>query len=74
MVMNEQMPIATSAEPGTIDPTAWRPYKIWMADLYECQSCGHQIIAGYGVAPACEQHEPRMAEALKYVTHTINDC
>ncbi len=74
MVMNEQMPKETGAEPGTIDPTAWRPYKVWMADLYECQSCGHQIIAGYGMHPAAEQHEERFQEALKYVNYTINDC
>lgn len=74
VVLLEQMPVATAAEPGTIDPTAWKPYKIWMGDLHECRSCGHQIIAGYGVAPASEQHEDRFAEAMKYVTHTVNDC
>lgn len=73
VVLLEQMPVATAAEPGTIDPTAWRPYKIWMADLSECRSCGHQIIAGFA-AHAIEKHHDRFAEALQYVTHTVNDC
>jgi hypothetical protein len=74
VVVNEQMPVATAAEPGTIDPTAWQPYKIWMADLMECQGCGHQIIYGYGAHPVAENHEDRFAEAMTYVTHTVNDC
>ena len=74
IVVLEQMPMKTGAEPGTIDPTAWEPYKIWLADLYECNSCGMELITGFGANPACEHYEPRFAEAMKYVTHTVNDC
>jgi len=74
VVLLEQRPTATAAEPGTIDPTAWNPHKIWMGDLLECRSCGHQIITGFGKAPAAEQHEPEFAEAMKYVAYTVNDC
>jgi hypothetical protein len=45
-----------------------------MGDLLECRSCGHQIITGFGKAPAAEQHEPEFAEAMKYVAYTVNDC
>lgn len=74
VVVNEQMPIATAAEPGTIDPTAWKPYKVWMADLLVCRSCGHEVIAGFAPNPASEHSEPEFAEAMKYVTYTVNDC
>jgi hypothetical protein len=68
------MPVETAAEPGTIDPTAWKPYKVWMADLYECRACGHEIIASFAAHPVAENFEPRFAEAMRYVTHTVNDC
>lgn len=74
VVVNEQMPIATGAEPGTIDPTAWRPYKVWLADLWVCEGCGHELIFGYGAHPAAEHYEPQFAEAMSFVTHTVNDC
>jgi hypothetical protein len=74
IVVNEQMPVETAAEPGDIDPTAWKPYKIWMADLWECEGCGFELISGWGPHPAAENYEDCFAEAMKYVTHTINDC
>jgi hypothetical protein len=74
IVVLEQMPAATAAEPGTIDPTAWKPYKIWMADLFQCRSCGMELITGFAPHPASENYEPEFAEALKFVTHTVNDC
>ena len=24
------------------------PYKLWHADLLECPTCGHEIVAGFG--------------------------
>ena len=74
IVINEQMPVATAAEPGNIDPTAWTPYRVWMADLFECRHCGHRIIAGFAKEPAAVQHEPEFPEAMKYVAYTVNDC
>jgi hypothetical protein len=68
------MPVATAAEPGTIDPTAWAPYKIWEADLWICHGCDTEIIVGFGANPIVEHFEPRFGEAMKYVTHTVNDC
>ena len=74
VVVNEQMPVETAAEPGTIDPTAWEPYKVWVADLYECRECGHQVISGFGAEPTAEHFQKRFAEELARVTHTVNDC
>lgn len=34
------------------------PYKLWDADLYECQECGAQIITGFGREPMAEHWQP----------------
>jgi hypothetical protein len=70
----EQVPMATAAEPGTIDPTAWQPWRIWLADLYECRSCGMELITGFAPYPAAENFEDCFSEAVQHVTHTVNDC
>ena len=28
-----------------------KPYKVWSADLYECKTCNHQVISGFGMGP-----------------------
>lgn len=57
----------------------WGPYKLWMADLYECPECGVQIIAGFGSPynwPLAEHYQPKYAETRsKYPPLiTVNDC
>lgn len=74
VVLLEQMPVETSAEPGTIDPTAWEPYKLWQADLWICHGCDTEIIVGFGANHFGENFEPQFGEAMKFVTHTVNDC
>jgi predicted RNA-binding Zn-ribbon protein involved in translation (DUF1610 family) len=39
----------------------WVPYKLWMADLYECRGCGAQVIAGQGAGPLAEHYQPTYA-------------
>jgi len=51
-----------------------RPYKIWLADLWECPDCGHQVILGYGLHHISEHYEPDFDRYLKRVTHTILGC
>lgn len=74
VVALEQMPVETAAEPGTIDPTAWKPYKIWHADLWECRECGHEVISGFGANPVAEHYQENFAGFMPHVTHTVNDC
>ncbi len=50
------------------------PYKIWMADLFECPDCAHQIIDGYGVNPISEHYMDDFEKQMTYVTHTIRGC
>jgi len=38
------------------------PYKLWDADLLECEECGVEVIAGFGRAPIAESYQPSYAE------------
>lgn len=67
---------------GRRRPGAWKPYKLWCADLWECPDCGHQLVAGWASTPAVVRHEDGAAEGfISRVTRdehgrafTINDC
>lgn len=74
VVVNEQMPNGGYSPAGTEQEEAWSPYKIWHADLWVCEGCGHQLISGYGREPEAIKHQPHFAQSLTRVTHTINDC
>jgi hypothetical protein len=34
------------------------PYKLWSADLLECQDCGVEVIAGFAIRPLAEHYQP----------------
>lgn len=53
----EGMPTENKALPGTQEPEKWKPYKLWVGDLWECQGCGSQILSGFGANPIALQHE-----------------
>lgn len=48
-----------------------RPYKIWMADLRECPTCGHQCIVGFGDKPLVEHFQDDYEEQGKKVQFHI---
>ena len=72
----EGMPIENEALPGTLEPEKWQPYKLWNSDLYECQGCGAQIIAGHGRDPVAEHYEDHFASYVVEfgATLQVNDC
>jgi len=36
-----------------------RPYKLWMADLWQCQTCGAQVLyTDRAQSPIAESHQP----------------
>jgi len=37
------------------------PYKLWDADLFECEECGVEIIAGFAQRPLAEHYQPTYA-------------
>lgn len=41
------------------------PYKLWDADRYVCDSCGAEVITGFGRAPLAEHHQPTYASDRK---------
>lgn len=61
---------------GRRQPGAWQPYKLWIADLWECPDCGHELIAGWATGPLLEHYQPEFnAEALaRRPCIQINDC
>ena len=40
----------------------WRPYKVWMGDMWKCPSCGNEIIIGVGRDPLREHYEDHFEE------------
>lgn len=40
VLVEEGMPTGTDRE-------TWVPYKLWMADSWECRSCGTEIVSGF---------------------------
>lgn len=64
------------ALPGNAQPEEWKPYKLWMGDLWECPDCGHQLISGVGQAPISEHYKPDFADNVRDFNATIqiNDC
>ena len=76
----EAMPNGTSDRSenvrGKRKPEAWKPYKLWMADLWRCPDCGHELISGWASQPISEHYKEDFAEAqLRYPPIvTINDC
>jgi hypothetical protein len=71
----EGMPIGSVA-PGTCRPDKWKPYKLWMGDLWECHGCGANIVVGVGLNSIAEHYQeefPRLVERLA-PTLQVNDC
>ena len=72
----EGMPKNADATPGTSEPEAWQPYKLWAADLWECEGCGAQILSGYGRQPIREHYMKDFSQTQTALGASlqINDC
>lgn len=66
----------SSAKPGTAEPEKWKPYKLWMGDLWQCPGCGAQIIHGTGERPIAEHYETDFKANMERHKPTlqVNDC
>jgi hypothetical protein len=71
----ECIPGPGSPPAGTAGEGAWRPYKFWMADIWECRGCGLEVAAGSGAMPLSEHHQERFPNDQKVhgVYAKIND-
>ncbi len=70
----EMMPSKPGALPGLMEPKLWVPYKVWVADLWECKGCGHELISGYAYQPTAEKHSPDFERWMAMTTVVVNDC
>jgi hypothetical protein len=74
--VEERMPSFSGAAAGTSQPNSWEPYKLWCADLWECEGCGHQLVSGYAREPVAEHYQQdynSIVMKLGPIGH-INDC
>lgn len=68
----EQRPAA-----GTSEPEKWQPYKVWVADKWECEGCGAMILSGFGSQPLAEHYQHGFAETVARTNADqlqVNDC
>ena len=47
-----------------VDHASFGPYALWNADEWECQSCAHKIIIGFGDGPSDRHFEETFPAAL----------
>ena len=64
----------TEGMPINNEQTEWKPYKIWSGDLWECKSCGTQIVCGQGYMPVAEQHMEKFQGWLQHSQFQVDDC
>lgn len=73
----EGMPAAARALPGKTEPEKWKPYKLWVGDLYECPTCGASTIVGVPFHPLAEHYQPDftdMQQRLAANQLLVKDC
>lgn len=73
----EAMPTRNHASPGKDEPESWKPYKLWVGDLWECEGCHATILSGFGREPISEHYKPDFAEravAFGADQLQVNDC
>lgn len=62
---------------GRRNHTAGNPNKVWLADLWECEGCGVQIVSGFASQPISEHYKPdfkQMQVAFHATQLLVNDC
>lgn len=72
----EAMPVGgVRAPPGTEAPEMWKPYKLWVGDLWACEGCESEIIIG-ALHPVAEHYQTEFAAQVARLQPetTINDC
>lgn len=58
----------------------WQPYKLWDADLYKCEGCGAEVIAGFAREPLAEHYQGSYEQEREHIAGrpygltVVNDC
>jgi len=62
-------------ESGREHVADWKPYKLWVGDLWRCEGCKNHIIIG-ALRPAAEHYMPNFDEEVaRYAPHLmVCDC
>ena len=82
VAVEEGMPRGDVTSPRVGEHAAgWVPYKLWMADLWECPGCNHQIVHGTGHNRLAEHYEPDYAQTVEKAVNAsgrnlivVDDC
>jgi hypothetical protein len=71
MPVVEDPGIGKSARPG-----AWKPYKLWISDLWHCPSCNAEVIVDHALSPIDEHYRPSFeaSVAARDATLLVKDC
>lgn len=78
----EGMPNGTWPGPGSTPSGKnyadyWKPYKLWMGDLWRCQGCGAEIVVGVAPTPVANNYEDGFYELRRRAGFDhlqVNDC
>lgn len=57
VLIEEGMPFPTGETQADQPKEGWRPYKLYVGDLWECERCGTQLALGNSQA-VCEHYMP----------------
>ncbi len=73
----EGMPTDNYALPGRQEMRKWKPYKLWVGDLWECRGCKAQIVVGVPSLEIAEHYQDKFADEVHRRNATqlqVNDC
>ena len=64
-----------NALPGNAEPERWKPYKLWVGDLWKCPGCGAEIVVGVIGGPVAEHYQENFRNLLPCFDQLqVNDC
>jgi hypothetical protein len=69
--------VGVGAPPGRAEPWSWKPYKLWVGDLWRCPTCHYQTITGVPAHPIAEHYQPgfdELVERLGARRLLVKDC
>lgn len=73
----EGMPIGNRAPAGKGTDAHWKPYKLWVGDLWECPDCHATVVSGVGNAPIAEHYQTHFTATVERVGGSqlfVKDC
>ena len=57
-------------ETYVVEMASFGPYKIWMADTWQCPQCHHQIVSGFGMNAIKEHYQEGFTDLLEELKET----